>query len=116
MNFILPYLRSENTVLVRGAITGVTRLVFADPPLLSAEDRACAEDALVSAADHVLSVGDPQTANNYASALGGVHDPRARDLLWDFVNRNVLTEQSLIVITWFTNAHARPRLRTLLQA
>ena len=70
MNFILPYLRSENPALVRGAITGVTRLVFADPPLLSAEDRARAEDALVSAADHVLRVGDPQTANNYASALG----------------------------------------------
>ena len=116
MNFILPYLRSENPVLVRGAITGVTRLVFADPPLLSAEDRARAEDALVSAADHVLRVGDPQTANNYASALGGVHDPRARDLLWDFVNRNVLTEQSLTAITWFKNPADLPRLATLLEA
>lgn len=103
MNFSLPYLRSENPVLVRGAITGVTRLVFADPPL-------------ISAADHVLRVGDPQTANNYASALGGVHDPGARDLLWDFVNRNVLTEQSLTAITWFKNPADLPRLATLLEA
>ena len=116
VDFILPYLRSENPVLVRGAITGVTRLVFADPPLLSAEARARAEDALISAADHVLRVADPQTANNYASALGGVHDPRARDLLWEFVNRNVLTEQSLTAITWFKNPADLPRLATLLEA
>jgi len=116
VDFILPYLRSENPVLVRGAITGVTRLVFADPPLLSAEARARAEDALISAADHVLRVADPQTANNYASALGGVHDPRARDLLWDFVNRNVLTEQSLTAITWFKNPADLPRIATLLEA
>jgi hypothetical protein len=116
VDFILPHLRSENPVLVRGAITGVTRLVFADPPLLSAEARARAEDALISAADHVLRVADPQTANNYASALGGIHDPRARDLLWDFVNRNVLTEQSLTAITWFKNPADLPRLATLLEA
>ena len=116
VDFILPHLRSDNPVLVRGAITGVTRLVFADPPLLSAEARARAEDALISAAEHVLRAGDPQTANNYASALGGVHDPRARDLLWDFVNRNVLTEQSLIAITWFKNPADLPRLATLLEA
>lgn len=116
VDFILPHLRSENPVLVRGAIAGVTRLLFADPPLLSAELRARAEDALISAAEHVLRVGDPQTATNYASALGGVHDPRARDLLWDFVNRNVQTEQSLIAITWFKNAADLPRLAALLEA
>ena len=65
---------------------------------------------------HVLRAGDPQTGNNYASALGGVHDPRARDLLWDFVNRNALTEQSLIAITWFKNPADLPRLATLLEA
>ena len=116
VDFILPHLRSENPVLVRGAITGVTRLVFADPPLLSPEARARAEDALISAAEHVLRVADAQTANNYASALGGVHDPRAHDLLWDFVNRYVLTEQSLIAITWFKNPADLPRFAMLLEA
>jgi hypothetical protein len=53
---------------------------------------------------------------HYTSALGGVHDPRARDLLWNFVNRSVLTEQSLIVITWFKNPADLPRLATLLEA
>jgi hypothetical protein len=116
VDFILPYLRSDNPVLLRGAITGVTRLLFADPPLLSADARARAEGALISAAGSVLHTGDPQTGNNYGSALGGVHDPRARDLLWNFVNRNVLTEQSLIVITWFKNPADLPRLATLLEA
>jgi hypothetical protein len=116
VDFILPYLRSDNPVLMRGAITGVTRLLLTDPPLLSADARARAEDALTSAAENVLRAGDPQTGNNYASALGGVHDPRARDLLWDFVNRNALTEQSLIAITWFKNPADLPRLATLLEA
>jgi hypothetical protein len=115
MGFILPHLRSDNPVLMRGAITGVARLLFADPPLLSAEARTRAEDGLIAAAENVLRDGDPQTANNYASALGGVHDPRARDLLWDFVSRNVLTEQSLIAITWFKNPADLPRLATLLE-
>ncbi|MGD0871653.1 MAG: hypothetical protein ABSB88_19035 [Bryobacteraceae bacterium] len=116
VDFILPRLRSDNPVLLRGAITGVNRLLFADPPLLSIEARARAEDALVSAAENVLRGGDPQTGNNYASALGGVHDPRARDLLWDFVKRNVLTEQSLIAVTWLKNPADLPRLAALLEA
>jgi hypothetical protein len=116
VDFILPYLRSDNPVLMRGAVTGVTRLLFADPPLLAADARARAEDALISAADNVLRAGDPQTGNNYASALGGVHDAHARDLLWSFANRNVLTEQSLIAITWFKNPADLPRFATLLDA
>src|ERR1039458_2364576 len=70
----LPHL----PVLLRGAITGVNRLLFADPPLLSPEARARAEDVLISAAENVLRGGDSQTGNNYARALGGVHEPRAR--------------------------------------
>jgi hypothetical protein len=69
VDFILPYLRSDNPVLLRGAITGVTRLLFADPPLLSADARARAEGALISAAGSVLHTGDPQTGNNYASVV-----------------------------------------------
>ena len=116
VDFILPHLRSDNPVLLRGAITGVNRLLFADPPLLSAEARARAEDALISAAENVLRGDDPQTGINYASALGGVHDPRARALLWDFISRNVLTDQSLIAVTWLKNPADLPRLAALLEA
>lgn len=116
VDFILPHLQSDNSVLLRGSITGVTRMLFADPPLLSSVARARAEDALIAAAGNVLRDGDPQTGNNYASALGGVHDPRAGDLLWAFVNRNVLVEQSLIAITWLKNPADLPRLATLLEA
>ena len=74
------------------------------------------ENTLIAAAENVLRAGDGQTGNNYASARGGVHDLRARDLLWDFVNRDVLTEQSLIAITWFKNQADLPRLATLFEA
>jgi hypothetical protein len=116
VDFLLPHLRSHDPVLLRGAIIGVSRLLYADPPLLSAQARSGAESALISAAETVLRIGDTQTANDYASTLGGVHDPRARDLLWNFVERDVHTEQSLIAITWFKNPGDLPRLASLLEA
>jgi hypothetical protein len=116
VDFILRGLRSDNPVLVRGAITGVTRLLFADPPVLSVEARRRAESALIAAAQNVLREGDPQTLINYAGALGGVHDPRARDLLWDLVRRNVAAGQSLIAISWLKNPADLPRLASLLEA
>jgi hypothetical protein len=116
VNFILPSLRSDNPTLLRGAVSGVSSLLFADPPPLSAADRARAEGALIAAAENVLRNGDSQTGGFYVAALGGVRDPRARDLVWSFINRNVITEQSLIVITWFKNPADLPRLAALLEA
>jgi len=112
---ILPYLRSTDPVLVRGATVGVTRLLFSDPPLLTAEVRARTENVLIAAAENVLRVGDSQTGIYYAEALGGVHDPRARTLLWNFVDRNVVTAESLIAITWFKNPADLPRVASLLE-
>jgi hypothetical protein len=103
-------------VYVYGATIGVTRLLFSDPPLVSAEVRARAEDALISAAENVLRNGDSQTGIYYAAALGGVHDPRARGLLWSFVDRDVVTEESLIAISWFKNPADLPRLAGLLES
>jgi hypothetical protein len=103
VDFILPHLGSSDPVLLRGAVIGASRLLFYEPPLLSTDDRTRTEDALISAAENVLHDGDPQTGNYYAAALGSVHDPRARTLLWSFIKRNVLTEQSLTAITWFKN-------------
>jgi hypothetical protein len=116
VDFLLPYLRSQNPVLLHGAILGVRWLLLADPPLLSAQARSGAGAALISASENALHTGDAQTANDYASVLGLVHDPRARDLLWNFVERNVLMEQSLIAITWFKNPGDLPRLASLLEA
>jgi hypothetical protein len=115
VDLILPHLRSTDPVLVRGATIGVTRLLFSEPPLLSAEVRARTEDALISAAASVLRVGDSQTGIDCAAALGGVHDPRSRTLLWTFVDRDVVTEESLIAITWFKNLADLPRLASLLE-
>jgi hypothetical protein len=113
-DYILPDLQSTNPTLLRGAILGATRLLVADPPLLSTEARARVEDALIAAADNVLHDGVPQTAGNYAEALGSAHDPRARDLLWSFVRRGLMTEQSLICITWLKNPADLPRIASLL--
>jgi hypothetical protein len=116
VDFILPHLRSSDPVLLRGAIIATSRLLFYEPPLLSANDRARAEDTLISAADNVLRDGNPQTGNYYATALGSAHDPRARTVLWSFVDRNVLTEQSLTAITWSKNLADLPRLAALIES
>jgi hypothetical protein len=84
---------------MRGPITGVTGRGFTDPPLLSAGARARAEDALISAAENVLRGGDQQYGEQLRQCSRRLSDSRARDLLSNFANRNVLTEQSLIAIT-----------------
>jgi hypothetical protein len=73
-DFILPDLQSTNPTLLRGDILGATRLLVADPPLLTTEARARVEDGLIAAADNVSRDAVPQTAINYASALGSMHD------------------------------------------
>ena len=115
VDFILPYLGSSDPVLLRGAIIAASRLLFYEPPLLSADDRVRTQDALISAAENVLRDGDPQTGNYYALALGSVHDPRARTLLWSFMERNILTEQSLLVLTWLKDPADLPRLAALIE-
>jgi hypothetical protein len=115
-DFIVPGLRSTNPASLSGAVLGVYRMLSANPPVLAGEARARAEAALISSADNVLRDGNPQTGNNYACALGVTHDPRARELLWSLIDRNLLTEQSLIAITWQKNAADLPRLASLLEA
>jgi hypothetical protein len=116
MDFILPHLRSKDPVLLGGAVIGARSLLSANPPLLSDAARGRAEETFISASENVLLTGDGQTKNDFASTLGSLHDPRARDVLWTFVDRNVVIEASLIAITWFKNPADLPRFATLLEA
>ena len=103
---VLPYLKSANPALMRAAVTGVSR----------AHPNAAAEAAMIAAAEHITRTGDPQTVIYYAAALGGLRDPRAGALLWDFVGRGVAREQALIAISWRKDPSDLPRLAALLEA
>lgn len=63
VDFTLPYLRSDNPVLIHGAVTSATRLVFADPQLLSAESRVRTENASIATAENVLRA-DPASPSS----------------------------------------------------
>src|SRR5260370_13641738 len=80
---VLPYLKSDDPALLRGALTGVARWVYAHPA------DAQAETALIAAAEHVIASSDERTVINYAAALGSVRDPRAGTLLWNLGQRTV---------------------------
>lgn len=112
---MLPHLRSDNPVLLRGAITGISRLLSNQRQLLPAGADSRAEAALMAAIEHVVRLGDEQTVVNFAVALGAVHDERGRDALWDFVKRRVALGQSLIAITWRKDPRDLPRLGALLE-
>jgi hypothetical protein len=103
---VVPYLRSDNQVLLRGAVNGLSR----------AHPDANAESALIDAAEHLIRAGDPQTVANYAAALGGLWDPRAGALLWELAQRKVARGQALIAITWRKDPRDLPRLAALLEA
>jgi hypothetical protein len=106
---ILPYLKSDNPALLRGAVTGASRFNYAHP----AESAAGA--ALVAAAEHVIRAADPQTVIEFAAALGSVRDERAGILLWDLVRRNIARGQALIAISWRKDPRDLPRLGALLE-
>jgi hypothetical protein len=107
---VLPHLKSDDPALLRSALTGVARWVYAHPADVQAET------ALIAAAEHVIASGDDQTVINYAAALGTVRDPRAGTLLWSLVQRNVAREQALIAISWRKDPRDLPRLAALLES
>ena len=116
LDLVLPHLQSDNAILLRGALIGISRLLAAKPPLLDPSARTRAEDALVEAADHVFATADPQTIVDYSSQLGSVRTKSAHALLWQFVQRGLSTEQSLIAITWAKDPADLPRLAAILEA
>lgn len=69
MNSILPYLKSDDSVLLGGAVTGASRLLLYDPQLLTPEDRARVKEALLAAAENVPRHGSRQTQLDYAGVL-----------------------------------------------
>ncbi len=116
MDSMLPYLASDDPVLLRGAILGVSRAISDPKETLPAESRSRAENALLRAVEHVVRIADAQTLTDFAAALGSVHDARARDILWNLFERNVAAEQSLIAITWHKDLRDLPRLGALMVA
>jgi hypothetical protein len=113
----LSHLRSDNPILLRGAVAAASRvLLFDRDRLFSSAAKSKAENALLAASGHVVRIGDGQTLINFASALGGMRNERSHQLLWDFVQRRVAYEQSLIAVTWRKDLKDLPRLAAILDA
>jgi hypothetical protein len=103
----VPYLRSNDPVLLRGAVIAVRDpRRQATPPV---------EDAMLDAAEHIIRIADEQTVTDYVAALGTLKDNRASTLLWDLIRRGVATEQARIAITWRKNPADLPRLAAALE-
>ncbi len=96
----IPYLRSASPVLVRGAVAAIFRGALLENSRANPAVRIRAETAMVQAANHVVSVGDPQTISDYTAALSTLRDDRGSSVLWDLINRNVAREQAFIALTW----------------
>ncbi|MCC6857684.1 MAG: hypothetical protein IT158_03940 [Bryobacterales bacterium] len=110
----IPFLSSDSPALLRGALTLLSRLAFYPGRPLPAPLQARAENALLDAAPHVERTAGPQTLTDYAAALGRIRRPRARVLLWDFVNRRIAFSQAVIALTWNRDPADLPRLAALL--
>jgi hypothetical protein len=113
---MLPYLASDDPILLRGAILGVSRALSDPQQPLQGEAKTRAENALLRTVEQVVKVADLQTQTDFAAALGSVHATRARDVLWSLFERKIAAEQSLIAITWHKDPRDLPRLGALLSA
>ena len=108
----IRFLQSDLPVVSHGALTAIQRIALAEDSQVNAALRTRAEQALVAAADH-FTQADPQTVNDYVSALGQVRDEHAHDLLWQLVNRHAGFEQALIALTWRKSPADLPKLAEL---
>jgi hypothetical protein len=111
---MLPYLKADDRVLLRGAILGVARLLVRPAGPLPAGAEARAETALVGAREHIVRTGIEQTVSDFAQALGVLHGEASRKVLWDLEELGIAREQSLIAITWRKDLRDLPRLGDLL--
>jgi hypothetical protein len=114
MDAVLPYLASDNPILLRGAIRGVSAWISDPRQTLTADVRARAENRLLGSVEHVVRVGDEQTRTEFAAALGSVRDDRARDVLWSLATRGVARQQSLIAIAWHKDPRDLARLGAMI--
>lgn len=110
------HLRSDNPVIVRGAVAAASRVAINHQRVFTSAAQARAEDALIAAAEHLIQAGDGQTMNNFAVTLGVMRDERSHQILWDFVRRRVAYEQCLIVIPWRKDPKDLSRLAAILDA
>ena len=113
---MLPYLQSDNPVLLRGALLGLGWLLRTDTDRKPGGVETRAESAILAATEHVVKIGGPEMVSNLAVTLSVVRNDRARDILWSLVERGVGREQSLIVIAWRKDVRDLPRLGSLLTA
>ena len=111
---MLPYLQSDNPVLLRGAVIGLGWLLRTKYQRTPAEVETRAESAILAATERLVKMGDPEILSNLALTLGAMQDDRAHDVLWNFVERGVAREQSLIVISWRKDVRDLARLGSLL--
>jgi hypothetical protein len=110
---VTPYLRSDSALLLQGAVTAMGAVSSMDKSRVSQAARARFANAAIGAADHVASAANPQTAAEYASALGSLEDSRAHEALWRLVNHNVAREQAAVALTWHPSLPDLPKLAEL---
>ena len=113
---MIRHLSSDNPIILSGAVTAASRVVYNHQQLFSNAVKASAEDALLAATEHIVRVGDGQAICNFASTLGAMRDERSHQILWDFVQRRVAYEQSLTAISWRKDLKDLPRLAAILDA
>jgi hypothetical protein len=113
---MLPHLHSNDPVLLRGSIRCIMWILSTQHAALRPGSEAKSETALVAAIAHVVRSGDRPSLQYLAEAFGQLHGEASRQALWDFVERGVSPEQSLIALTWRKDPRDLPRLGAMLQA
>ncbi|MEP7366391.1 MAG: hypothetical protein ABI972_24300 [Acidobacteriota bacterium] len=108
------YLQSRDPAILAGAVDSVSGVLHRHRAELPAATLDALESSLLAAAPHIAEFAVDQTVTNYAAALGAVHNPKASTLLWDFVQRNIARDQSLIALCWRKDSRDLPRLGALL--
>jgi hypothetical protein len=109
----IPYLQSNSAVLAYGALRALAAIVLPPDSGATPDLRARAGEAMIRAADHILSL-DPENTNQFLADVGQLRDERSHDLLWNLViRRGPGYGQALIALTWRKSPPDLPKLAQL---
>lgn len=112
---IIPFLRSASPQQAGGALHSLQFLrayyEWDQQPGMPAR----IEQAVMSAAEHILTLEDQQALSPLAQYLGNVKSDRARELLWELTEWSSVWEQAFISLSGTGGLRDLPRLADLLK-
>jgi len=110
----LPYLRSSDPAVLRGAVSAVYSLGWLGVLDERPDMRSKAASAMIAAERFVRASGDYETSQDYTQSLGMLGEERAVPILWRLADEGIALGASLVALAHIAQPEDLPKLAAFL--